>query len=86
MLPSTCICREGEQRKNTWPYRGQIRKTKLHPTKGTRRIPSGYGQASAAVQVKCREEGKGEVGEGKPTGESGKQYEKEEKITSCLLL
>lgn len=49
-------------------------------------MPSGYGQASAAVQVKRREEENGEVGGGKPTGEAGKQYEKEEKITSCLLL
>lgn len=75
--PQPRIYGEGEQRQNTWPYRGQIRETKHHPTKGTRQIPSGYGQAPATVCVGGEEEGS-ELGEGKATGEAGNQYEKEE--------
>jgi len=49
-----------------------------HLTKGTRQIP----QATAELLSLCRsdvggEEGDGELGEGKPTGGAGKQYEKE---------
>lgn len=58
---------------------GTDKGNKRHPTKGTRQIPSGYGRAPATVQVRRRWGGRGwGAGEGKPTGEAGKQYEKEE--------
>ena len=77
--PQPRICREREQRQNTWPYWGQIRETKCHPTKGTRQIPSGYGRAPATVPVRCRQGGRGQGAGGRQThGRGREQYEKEE--------
>lgn len=75
--PQPCICRAEEQRQNTWPYRGQIRETERHPTKGTRQIPSGYGQAPVAVQVRHRLGGRQTHGRGREAiGERGHRWRK----------
>lgn len=57
--PQPRICSEGKQRQNTWPYQGQIRETKRHPTESTRQIPSGCARAPATEQVRHRQGGEG---------------------------